>query len=64
MSTQIYDSHYWIIFGVRSNGYVDIADANKDVLTNIHPKLAEKIIEAHNASIEEADKLLSEASRV
>jgi len=64
MSTQIYDSHYWIIFGVRANGYVDIADANKDVLTNIHPELAEKIIEAHNASIEEADKLLSEASRV
>jgi len=64
MSTQIYDLQYWFVFGVHTNGYVDIADANQDVLTNIHPELAEKIIEAHNASIEKADKLLSEASRV
>lgn len=56
---QITDSELWFIFGIHENGFCDIGNRDRDVITYIPSDIAHKIIEAHNSSLGKIEDSIS-----
>lgn len=55
--------NYWIIFGKRENGNVDISDADQDIFVDVPRDIADEIIKARNEFCSVVEKYFCDFSK-